>query len=73
MIRPYVKKILEKIRFIKFKKITSFSLNKTLQNFKEKIKKADLRIKSLEKEKIYKVKKRKVRTKKKKNRRNQKS
>ena len=58
-------KILEKISFIKFKKITSFSLNKTLQNFKEKIKKAEIdRIKSLEKEKIYKAKKEKLEQKK---------
>mgnify|MGYP001399740337 CR=1 FL=1 len=46
-------KILKKINLDKFKKITSFSLNKTFINFKEKIKQAEMKnIKLLEKEKI---------------------
>ena len=45
-------KVFKKINFSKFKKITSFSLNKTLGNFKEKIKQAQIdHIKSLKKEK----------------------
>ena len=35
-------KILQKINLNKFKKITSFSLNKTFNNFKEKIKQAEI-------------------------------
>ena len=46
-------KILKKINLDKFKKITSFSLNKTFINFKEKIKQAEIEnIKNLKKEKI---------------------
>ena len=53
-------KVFKKINFSKFKKITSFSLNKTLDNFKEKIKQAQIdNIKSLKKEKKKEAKKEK--------------
>ena len=53
-------KVFKKINFSKFKRITSFSLNKTLDNFKEKIKQAEIdNIESLKKEKIKEAKKKK--------------
>ena len=60
-------KVFKKINFNKFKKITTFSLNKTIDNFKEKIKQAKIdNIKSLKKEKIKEAKKQKLEQKKKK-------
>ena len=51
-------KALKKIDINKFKKFTSFSLNKTFTSFKEKIKKAEIdNIKLLKKEKIKEDKK----------------
>ena len=51
-------KVFKKIDFNKFKRITSFSLNKTLDNFKKKIKQAEIdNIESLKKEKIKEAKK----------------
>ena len=58
-------KSIKKIDINKFKKITSFSLNKTFNNFKEKIKQAEKeRIKLLKKEKIKEAKKVKLEKKK---------
>ena len=55
-------KVLKKIDLNKFKKITSFSLNKTFDNFKERIKKAEIeREKILKKEKIQEAKKKNIR------------
>ena len=46
-------RILKKINIDKFKKITSFSLNKTFDNFKKKIKQAEIeKIKLQKKENI---------------------
>ena len=60
-------KVLKKINLDKFKKITSFSLNRTFDNFKKKIKQAEIdRIESLKKEKINEAKKEKLEQKKKK-------
>ena len=59
-----LKEIAEKLNLTKFdklKKITSFSLNKTFDNFKDKIKKAEIeRKKTLEKEKVKEAKKEKL-------------
>ena len=53
-------RILKKINIDKFKKITSFSLNKTFDNFKKKIKQAEIeKIKLQKKENIKEAKKKK--------------
>ena len=58
-------KILKKINFDKFKKITSFSLNKTIKKFKETRKKEEInKIKLLKKEKVKEAKKEKLEKKK---------
>ena len=58
-------KILKKINLDKFQKIKSFSLNETFNNFKKKIKKAEIdRIKLLNRERIKKAKQEKLNLKK---------
>jgi len=58
-------KILQKINLGKFKKITSFSLNETIEKFKETRKKDEInKIKLLKKEKIKEAKKEKIEQKK---------
>ena len=54
---------LKKVNVNKIKKFTSFSLNKTFDNFKKKIKQAELdKIKFLRKENIKEAKKKKIGT-----------
>ena len=51
-------KVIKKIKIHKLKNITNFSLNKTFENFKEKIKQAEVeRAKTLKKEQIKETKK----------------
>ena len=59
-------KVLRKININKIKKLTSFSLNKTFDNFKKKIKQVELeKIKLQKKENIKEEKKKKIELKKK--------
>ena len=54
-------KVIKKIRLHKLKNITSFSLNKTFDNFKEKIKQAEIeKIKKINKEEQIKVAKQEI-------------
>ena len=54
-------KIIKKIKINQLKKLTSFSLNKTFDNFKEKIKQAEIeRAEIIKKEKIKESKKEKL-------------
>ena len=51
-------KVIKKIRIHKLKNFTNFSLNKTFENFREKIKQAEVeRAKTLKQEKIKETKK----------------
>ena len=60
-------KVLKKLNIVKIKKITSFSLNKSFDNFKQKIKQAELKkIEIQKKESIKEAKKKKIELKKKK-------
>ena len=58
-------KVIKKIKIHKLKNITNFSLNKTFENFREKIKQAEVeRAKTLKQEKIKETKKNKLEQKK---------
>ena len=47
-------KVIKKIKIHKLKNITSFSLNKTFDNFKERIKQAEIeRIRTIKKESLH--------------------
>ena len=61
-------KAIKKIKIHKLKNITNFSLNKTFENFKEKIKQAEIeRAKIFKQEKIKEAKKERQKQKKQKN------